>query len=96
MSDSVSRWVQTAGHRMNCRQRRHISTVYLAHTRARRSAVEDAASTKQRRDKIVTITGSSFINRYLHEPLGFHVTAPVLTRVDHGSTIHLPVVIHVE
>jgi hypothetical protein len=87
VSDGVSRWVQADGHRMNCRQRRHISTAYLprTHTRARRSAVEDAASTKQRRDQD-SHDNRVFINRYLHEPLGFHVTAPVLTRVDHGST----------
>ena len=80
MPEGVSRVVQTDGHRMNCRQRRHISTAYLAHTH-RRGAVQwrmplppSSAETK-----IVTITGSE-LTVIKDEPLGFHVTTPVLTR----------------
>ena len=94
MPEGVSRVVQTDGHRMNCRQRRHISTAYLAHTH-RRGAVQwrmplppSSAETK-----IVTITGSE-LTVIKDEPLGFHVTTPVLTRASHGTTIHLPLVIH--
>ena len=51
MPEGVSRVVQTDGHRMNCRQRRHISTAYLTEMRERELGIGREPQSAQSADE---------------------------------------------